>query len=97
VPDLMTTAEVAAMLRMNEAVFRDRISKRRDFPAAYRFGKNLLWDRTDILDWIESQRVSPAARRAKRPVQRSKVTNSTGRGAQPSSQVPAAKEPAPAS
>lgn len=94
-PDLMTTAEVAAMLRMNEAVFRDRISKQRDFPAAYRPGKNLLWDRADILDWIERKRVSPAARRGRKRESRNRVEGSTGRGAQPSAPTPADSAPAP--
>ena len=71
-PDLLTVRQVAELLQLNEAHVRDRLSKRRDFPPAYRIG-GLRWERADILAWIEAQRVSPASRRATRPAQRSRA------------------------
>ena len=85
-PDLVTVREVAELLRLNEAHVRDRLSKRRDFPPAYRIG-GLRWERQDILDWIEAQRVSPASRRATRQAPRNKATGLRGSDAQPSAQA----------
>lgn len=67
----LTAGDLAELLRLDEDHVRDRLSKRRDFPAAYRIGGALRWARTDVLDWIEAQRVSPAARRSRRRVPRS--------------------------
>lgn len=85
-PDYITAREIAAMLDLNEAHVRDRLSKRRDFPPAYRIG-GLRWERQDILDWIEAQRVSPAARQSKKPARRNTTSASSGRGARPSAQA----------
>lgn len=65
--NLLTVREVAELLRLDPEHVRDRLSKRRDFPPAYRVG-GLRWERQDILDWVEAQRVSPAARKARRKV-----------------------------
>ena len=75
-PDLITVRQVAELLQLNEAHVRERLSKQRGFPVAYRFGRVLRWERADILDWIEAQRVSPASRRATRPTQRSRAATS---------------------
>lgn len=54
--NLLTVREVAELLRLDPEHVRDRLSKRRDFPPAYRVG-GLRWERQDILDWVEAQRL----------------------------------------
>ena len=62
---LIDCAAVAAMLDLNEAHVRDRITKRKDFPAAYRLGRVLRWNAEEVADWLETRRVSPAVRRSR--------------------------------
>jgi prophage regulatory protein len=56
---------IAEIVGLNAAHVRDRLTKRKDFPAAYRIGGALRWKRDEVDDWIESRRLSPAARRSK--------------------------------
>jgi predicted DNA-binding transcriptional regulator AlpA len=60
---LLDCAAVGALLGMHEAHVRDRLSKRRDFPPAYRLGTALRWSQSDIEDWLESRRVGPTVRK----------------------------------
>jgi len=57
---------IAAILDMTEAHVRDRITKRRDFPRAFRpNGCELRWAESEVEAWLESRRLSPAARKPK--------------------------------
>lgn len=68
---LIDCAGIAALLTLNEAHVRDRLTKRRDFPPAYRIGGALRWKAEEVEDWIESRRVTPTARRSTRRANRS--------------------------
>lgn len=68
---LLTAADIARTLLMAETYVRDVLSKRKDFPSAIRIGNSLRWDATEIDDWIDSRRVTPASRRSRSPARRS--------------------------
>ncbi len=62
--DLIDTNKIAEMLGgMNPAHVRDRICKRTDFPRPFRIGGRKLYDRAEILEWIEASRQAPDGRR----------------------------------
>lgn len=63
---LLDIAALAVLFGLNEAHIRDRLSKRRDFPPAYRIGGALRWKADEIYDWIDARRVTPVARRSKK-------------------------------
>ncbi len=92
---LMTVRDLATLLVLNEVYVRDVVTRRRDFPAAVRIGNSLRWHAHEIEDWIESRRVSQVSRRSRRQAARSSSSANSSRGAQPSSQVPAATESEP--
>ena len=73
---LLDCAGVAEILGFHEAHVRDRLSKRRDFPPAYRLGRALRWSQADIEDWLEARRVGPTVR--KRNKVRSRSVQPTG-------------------
>lgn len=60
---LINVRELAALLKMNAAHVRDRLTKRADFPRAHRVGRSLRWKAEEVDKWIESRKLSPAARR----------------------------------
>lgn len=60
----ISAEQIAGMLGLHPAHVRDRLSKRRGFPPAYRVG-GLRWKLDEVEDWIERQRVNPAGRRGK--------------------------------
>lgn len=62
----LTVADVARLVVMTEPYVRDKLSRQRGFPEPYRLGNSLRWKREDIERWIESRKLSPAARRSKR-------------------------------
>ena len=54
---LLDCAAVGELLGLNEAHVRDRLSKRADFPAAYRVGeRSLRWNEAEIRAWLLEQR-----------------------------------------
>lgn len=53
--------QIAAMLDLHPAHVRDRLTKRRGFPDAFRVG-GLRWRLDEVEDWIERQRAIKAAR-----------------------------------
>mgnify|MGYP006426814183 FL=1 len=55
-PDLMTTKDIASMLKLSVGHVRDRITKGKNFPNAFRIGNKLRWNRPDILNWINENR-----------------------------------------
>jgi predicted DNA-binding transcriptional regulator AlpA len=59
---------LADMLGLDADYVRDVLSKSRGFPDAIRLGASLRWRRDEIEQWLESRRVSAAARRNKRKV-----------------------------
>ena len=59
---------LADMLGLDADYVRDVLSKSRGFPDAIRVGSSLRWRRDEIEEWIESRRVSAAARRKGRRV-----------------------------
>jgi predicted DNA-binding transcriptional regulator AlpA len=62
---LLDPQQVADLLGLNADHIRDRLSKRKGFPPAYRIG-GLRWKADDIEAWIESRKLAPAARKPKR-------------------------------
>jgi predicted DNA-binding transcriptional regulator AlpA len=60
---LIDRRALADMLGLDADYVRDVLSKSRGFPDAIRLGTSLRWRRDEIEDWIESRRVSAAARR----------------------------------
>jgi len=63
---MLDITSIAELMGLNAAHVRDRLTKRADFPAGYRLGGTLRWKADDIADWIESRKVTPAARRPKK-------------------------------
>lgn len=89
-PKYMTITDIAALLSMSEGHVRDRLTRRRDFPAGFRLGTNLRWAEDEVLDWIESRRVNRAYRPRTRPAPRSTASGTSSPDAQPSLPTPAA-------
>ncbi|RIJ00248.1 helix-turn-helix domain-containing protein [Achromobacter sp. K91] len=62
--DLIDTNKIAELLGgMNPAHVRNRICTREDFPRAFRIGGRKLYDRGEVLEWIEERRQAPDGRR----------------------------------
>lgn len=62
--DLIDTNKIAELLGgMNPAHVRNRICARADFPRPFRIGGRKLYDRAEILEWIEASRQAPDGRR----------------------------------
>jgi len=62
--DLIDTNKIAELLGgMNPAHVRDRVCKRADFPRPFRIGGRKLYDKAEILEWIEATRQAPDGRR----------------------------------
>ena len=93
---LIDCAGIAALLTLNEAHVRDRLTKRKDFPPAYRVGGVLRWKQDDIEDWLETRKVTPAARQSTRRARGNKPSPSQAKNAQPSAQDRMATESSPA-
>ena len=92
----MSTDALARMLDMTPEHVRDKLSKMHGFPSAIRVGGVLRWKAEEVEEWLESRRVSPAARRSK---SRSRGnTSSTRRGSdgRSSAQAPAVADATPA-
>ena len=89
---LLDVDKIAALLDLNPAHVRDRLTKRSDFPAAYRIGGALRWDEDDITDWIISMRVTPAVRRSKKRTPGSTSSTRSSSRAPTSAPVPAVAE-----
>jgi predicted DNA-binding transcriptional regulator AlpA len=64
---MLTCKDIAARLQMAETYVRDILTKRRDFPPAYRLGTALRWSEDDFDAWLKSRQVKPAARRKRQP------------------------------
>lgn len=57
--ELIDFKEVAAMLGgVHPEHVRKRISKRADFPTAFRIGTLVKFDRSEVAAWVEDQRQS---------------------------------------
>lgn len=89
---LIDIPAIADILGLNAAHVRDRLTKRRDFPAGYRIGGVLRWKAEDIEDWIEARKVTPAARRSTRRVRGSTSSTRLDSSAQTSAPVQAVAE-----
>ncbi|MNK85161.1 Helix-turn-helix domain protein [compost metagenome] len=61
--DLIDIDKIADMLHLNRKHVRDRTSKRADFPRVFRVGQRKLYDREEILEWIDSHQQAPDGRR----------------------------------
>lgn len=55
---LLTTADIAEMLRMNVAHVRDRVTHRPDFPRPFVVGGKKLYKKEEVEAWIESLKVA---------------------------------------
>lgn len=60
---MIDAGAIAVMIGLNPNHVRDRLTKRADFPRAYRLGGSLRWKIDDVRDWIDAQQLKPAARR----------------------------------
>lgn len=92
----MTIADIAELLAMSVGHVRDRVTRRKDFPAGFRIGSTLRWSREEVEDWMESRRVTRASRPGFQPAPRSKTSGSLSLDVRPSAQVPADSAPGPA-
>ena len=90
--ELLDVDALAAKFKLNAAHVRDRLTKRKDFPPAYRIGGTLRWKADEIDDWIDGKRVTPAARRSTRRARGSTSATRTGSSAPTSAPSPAAEE-----
>lgn len=52
--DLMTTAEVAEMLRTPEATLHYWVHNNKG-PRSAKIGRRRMWRRADVLEWIDQQ------------------------------------------
>lgn len=57
-PEFLTIAEIASLIRMNVDHVRDRITHRPDFPTPIVIGQKKLYKRDEIMEWLESRRVA---------------------------------------
>ena len=85
---MIGTREIADMLGVTREYATDRITKRPDFPKpALALNQKLVrWEESDVLRWIEEQRIR-AGRRSVRRSHGSSVATSTGHDAQKSAQA----------
>jgi len=51
---LMTIEELAEILCISKKTIYNRLSANDDMPPARKFGRKLLWLRTDVAKWIEN-------------------------------------------
>jgi excisionase family DNA binding protein len=58
--DLMTTAEVAELTRVSPETLR-YYRWRKEGPRSFKLGRKVLYERRDVLAWIESERAKQAA------------------------------------
>lgn len=54
-PDLMTAAEVCELLRIGKGTLSNWRSQGRG-PAGFRLGRTVVFERRDVLRWIDAQR-----------------------------------------
>ena len=83
---------IAAMLDMNPNYVRDRVTRLRTFPAAFRVGDSLRWRLDEVQQWIASQRVSQASRQSTRQAYGSRRGAKKDPNAQASAQDPERQE-----
>jgi predicted DNA-binding transcriptional regulator AlpA len=63
--ELIDVATVAKMLGgLHPDTVRKRLTKRPDFPRLFRIGTCIMFDKPEILEWIECQRQAPDGRRS---------------------------------
>lgn len=62
----MTIAQIAELLSMAEGHVRDRVTRRKDFPAGFRIGSSLRYAEHEVLEWLESRRVNRSVKRQSR-------------------------------
>lgn len=54
----LTTREVTAMLRIGRTTMFRYVREMPDFPKAYRIGVSFIFDKAEVLAWIDSQRMA---------------------------------------
>ena len=64
---MLTCKDIASRLQMTEVFVRDVLSKRSDFPPAYRIGGALRWVELDFDEWLASKQLKPAVRKRRQP------------------------------
>lgn len=94
-PKLLDIDALAALFDLNPAHIRDRLTKRKDFPPAYRIGGTLRWKADEIDLWIDARRVTPTARRSTRRAPGSTSKARTGSNAPTSEPSQAVAESLP--
>ena len=52
----VTTKELAELLPFSLRHLAERVTHRRDFPAARRIGKRRIWKLEEVLNWIENKK-----------------------------------------
>lgn len=60
--DLIDIDKIADMLGLNRKHVRDRTSKRADFPRVFKIGRRKLYDREEVLEWIDGHQQAPDGR-----------------------------------
>ncbi len=56
IPETMTAAEIAKVIRCSERNVKDRVSKTPEFPKALKFGNTRVWIKAEFTEWLMKQR-----------------------------------------
>lgn len=92
----LSSADLAARYSLNEDHVRNRLTKRKDFPQAFRFGGVLRWREEDIADWEATRVISQAARKSRQRSPGSRRATTASPGVQSSAQGHECPEPSQA-
>ncbi|NYT76603.1 helix-turn-helix domain-containing protein [Alcaligenaceae bacterium] len=71
--DINTVAQMAGGLTPQHV--REKLIKRPDFPRAFRIGGRIMFDRPEVVEWIEMQRVRIDGRTQKSRNKASRASN----------------------
>lgn len=55
--ELMTTEDIASLLKLAKRQVAERVTKRKDFPRPYVIGGARRWNREEVFQWVEERRV----------------------------------------
>lgn len=56
-PKMLTTEELAELLRLSKRQVAERVTKRKDFPRPFQIGGARRWYEHEVMQWLEERRV----------------------------------------
>lgn len=83
---------IADIIGMNPNYVRDRLTRRKGFPDAFRVGDSLRWRLDEFERWLADQRVTRASRQSTRRTPGSRQAGKKDQSAQASAQDPERQE-----